>query len=43
VKGGVIIVDDYGFVTTPGVKKAVDLFQAGHKIYIPTGQMIIYK
>lgn len=42
-KGGFIIVDDYGFVTTPGAKKAVDDFPLGIKLYIPTGQMIIMK
>lgn len=40
---GVIIVDDYGFASTPGVKEAVDEFAKGRKLYIPTGQMLIWK
>lgn len=40
---GVIIVDDYGFASTPGVKAAVDEFPKGRKLYIPTGQMLIWK
>lgn len=40
---GVIIVDDYGFASTPGVKQAVDEFPLGRKLYIPTGQMIIWR
>jgi O-methyltransferase len=30
VPGGMVIVDDYGFVTCPGVKKAVDEFREAH-------------
>lgn len=41
--GGMIVLDDYGFWTTPGVKKAVDEFQHGRKVYLPTGQMVIFK
>lgn len=40
---GVMIIDDYGFASTPGVKRAVDEFQLGRKLYIPTGQMIIWR
>jgi O-methyltransferase len=40
---GVIIMDDYGSPTCPGVREAVDEFQYGRKLYIPTGQMIIWK
>jgi len=40
---GFIIVDDYGFASTPGVKKAVDEYPYGIKIYLPTGQMLIMK
>ena len=39
---GVIVVDDYGFASTPGVREAVDEFKYGRKLYIPTGQMIIW-
>ena len=41
--GGAIILDDYGSWTTPGVRKAVDEFHEGKKIYLPTGQMVIIK
>lgn len=41
--GGMIVLDDYGFWTTPGVKKVVDEFQHGRKVYLPTGQMVIFK
>lgn len=40
---GVIIMDDYGSSTCPGVREAVDEFQDGRKLYIPTGQMIIWR
>lgn len=43
VEGGIIVLDDYGFWTTPGVKKAVDEFKCGSKVYLPTGQMVIFK
>lgn len=43
VAGSAIVVDDYGFVTCPGVKTAVDEFVASRsgsyfKITLPTGQ-----
>ncbi len=45
--GGVIIVDDYGFTTCPGVKKAVDEFVAMTPGYFSmsllTGQYILVK
>jgi hypothetical protein len=43
VEGGIIIFDDYGTWTTDGVKRAVDNFNFGKKIYLPTGQMVIFK
>jgi Macrocin-O-methyltransferase (TylF) len=43
VDGGIIVMDDYGFWTTPGIKKAVDEFNLGKKMYLPTGQMVIFK
>ena len=46
-KGGIIIVDDYGFKTCPGVKKAVDEFVAKndtfHFFHVLTGQAILIK
>jgi cephalosporin hydroxylase len=45
--GGVVVVDDYGFRTCPGVKAAVDEFIANNPGYfalnILTGQMIMVK
>jgi SAM-dependent methyltransferase len=43
VEGGIIVLDDYGFWTTPGVRKACDEFKFGKKIYLPTGQMVVFK
>lgn len=43
VKGGVIVLDDYGNITTPGIRKAVDEFKYGAKFYLPTSQIIIRK
>ena len=46
VTGGVIVVDDYGFVNWPGVKKAADRFCRSNKIpIIPliTGNAVIVK
>lgn len=45
VPGGVIIFDDYGFGTCPGVRQAVDEFfkeRYGH-FYVPTGQYVAIK
>lgn len=46
VKGGIMIFDDYGFLTCSGAKKAVDEFFLGkaEKIcYLPTGQGIVIR
>lgn len=43
-QGGMILLDDYGFASCPGVRKAVDEFFANkrHKpVYLPTGQALI--
>ncbi len=45
VPGGVMIFDDYGFGTCPGVRQAVDEFfkhRHGH-FYMPTGQYVVVK
>jgi O-methyltransferase len=45
VPGGVMIFDDYGFGTCPGVRQAVDEFfkgKHGH-FYLPTGQYVVIK
>jgi hypothetical protein len=44
--GGVILCDDYGFVTCPGARKALDEFIVGKPepvIELPTGQAFILK
>lgn len=46
VKGGIIISDDYGFLSCPGAKKAVDEFfkdKIETPIYLLTGQCLIQK
>lgn len=47
VTGGLIVVDDYGFVTCPGAKLAVDEFIGSRKdmkmLYLLTGQVVIYR
>lgn len=47
VKGGVVVVDDYGFVTCPGVKRAVDEFVLDKPRYfslqLPTGQNVLVR
>jgi hypothetical protein len=45
--GAWLVVDDYGFVTCPGVKKAVDDFVRQHKevraLHLLTGQAVIHR
>jgi hypothetical protein len=43
-QGGMILFDDYGFASCPGVRKAADEFFADKRhgpIYLPTGQALI--
>jgi O-methyltransferase len=45
-RGGIMIFDDYGFISCPGVKQAVDAFfknQPEVPIYLPTGQCMIVR
>ena len=46
VRGGVIVCDDYGFVTCPGARQAFDEFLIGKMervVEAPTGQAFIVK
>lgn len=46
IKGGVMIFDDYGFLTCPGALQAVDEFFADkpeRPCYLPTGQCVVHK
>ena len=46
VPGGMIVCDDYGFLTCPGATKAVDEYMADRPepvIHLPTGQALIIK
>ena len=47
VVGGIVIVDDYGFVTCPGAKRAVDEFLSSRQNYFSlhflTGQKLWVK
>lgn len=45
VPSGVMIFDDYGFGTCPGVRQAVDEFFKGRHghFYVPTGQYVVIK
>lgn len=46
VEGGIMIFDDYGFLSCPGAKKAVDEFfqdRPENPGYLPTGQCIVIK
>jgi hypothetical protein len=41
---GILIIDDYGFLTCAGVKKAVDEFEGDFtRLHLPTGQMLLIK
>jgi O-methyltransferase len=43
--GGIIICDDYGFMTCPGARKAMDDFASAQKqtiVHLPTGQGVIF-
>ncbi|MEK9175088.1 MAG: TylF/MycF/NovP-related O-methyltransferase [Patescibacteria group bacterium] len=45
-RGGIMIFDDYGFISCPGAKQAVDEFFASRletPIYLPTGQCLVIK
>lgn len=45
-RGGVMIFDDYGFVSCPGAKMGVDKFfldKAENPTYLPTGQCVVFK
>ena len=44
--GGIMIFDDYGFLTCPGAKEAVDAFFADRPeqpCYLPTGQAVVIR
>ncbi|APG28027.1 hypothetical protein A7E78_09375 [Syntrophotalea acetylenivorans] len=44
--GGVMVIDDYGFPSCPGVRKAVDEYFNNcdqRPLYLPTGQALIYQ
>lgn len=47
MRGGTIVVDDYGFTTCPGAKKAVDEFCTGNvdyfKMHLLTGQAVLIR
>jgi hypothetical protein len=46
VEGGYLVMDDYGFNTCPGARKAADDFAARHQLqilHLPTGQGVIVK
>jgi len=47
LKGGIIIVDDYGVITCKGVKQAADTFLEGRtdfiKLHLDTGQCVLIK
>jgi O-methyltransferase len=44
--GGIIVFDDYGMITCPGVKLAIDTFFADkpeYPCYLPTGQAVVVR
>jgi O-methyltransferase len=44
--GGIMVFDDYGMVTCPGAKSAVDTFFKGkpeYPLYSPTGQAVVFR
>ena len=46
VPGGVMLFDDYGFVTCPGATRAIDEFTAEHPeplVHVPTAQAFLIK
>jgi O-methyltransferase len=46
VKGGIMVFDDYGFLSCPGAKMAVDEFfsdKPEYPCYLPTGQCFVIK
>jgi hypothetical protein len=45
VPGGLMVLDDYGFVTCPGARQAVDSFFAGREpvLELTTGQALVIK
>jgi O-methyltransferase len=46
VQGGILLFDDYGFLTCPGAKMAVDQFfsdKSEYPCYLPTGQCFVIK
>ena len=47
VIGGILVIDDYGFATCPGIQRATDEFLQSHKnylcVHLLTGQCIVIK
>lgn len=46
VQGGIMIFDDYGFLSCPGAKEAVDTYfldKPETPVYLPTGQAIVMR